>query len=312
MDEFGLIQTYFANWPASDSVRLGVGDDAAILAPSVGQEWVVCTDTLVVGRHFSEACAPEAIGHKALAVNLSDLAAMGAQPNSFLLALTVPEASAEWLHAFSAGLRGLADQANIALVGGDTTRGPLSITITALGLVPPGSALQRRGARPGDEIAISGTLGDAALALKLGDGAPPALRERLDQPTPRLALGHWLRGRASAAIDVSDGLAQDLGHLLEASNVAAELHIDQLPTSAGFRRLASAEEAVSLQLAGGDDYELCFTASPEQMRVILAQAPTPVTRIGRVLPAADGEPRLRVLRANGATIATPTTGYQHF
>ena len=312
MDEFGLIQTYFSNWPASDSVRLGVGDDAAILAPSVGQEWVVCTDTLVVGRHFSEACAPEAIGHKALAVNLSDLAAMGAQPHSFLLALTVPEASVEWLHAFSAGLRGLADQANIALVGGDTTRGPLSITITALGLVPAGSALQRGGARPGDEIAISGTLGDAALALKLGDQAPMGLRARLDQPSPRLALGRWLRGRASAAIDVSDGLAQDLGHLLEASDVTAELQADQLPASAEFRQLAASAEASSLQLAGGDDYELCFTASPEQMKAILAEAPTPVTRIGRILPANGDTLRLLVLDADGATIANPKTGYQHF
>lgn len=312
MDEFGLIQTYFANWPAGDSVRLGVGDDAAILAPSAGQEWVVCTDTLVVGRHFSEACAPEAIGHKALAVNLSDLAAMGAQPHSFLLALTLPEASAEWLRAFAAGLRDLATEANIALVGGDTTRGPLSITITALGLVCAGSALQRRGAQPGDEIAVSGTLGDAALALKLGDRAPELLRARLDQPTPRLKLGHWLRGRASAAIDVSDGLAQDLGHLLQASEVAAELQADRLPTSDAFRRMAAADEASALQLAGGDDYELCFTATPERMAAILAEAPEPVTRIGRILPAAEGEPRLQVLAADGATIATPISGYRHF
>ena len=312
MDEFGLIRTYFAHWPSDDSVRIGVGDDAAVLAPSAGQEWVVCTDTLVAGRHFSTATAPAAIGHKALAVNLSDLAAMGAQPHSFLLSLTLPEASAEWLQAFAAGLRELATQANIALVGGDTTRGPLSITITALGLVPAGSALQRRGAQPGDEIAVSGTLGDAALALKLGDRAPDVLRERLDQPTPRLTLGHWLRGQASAAIDVSDGLAQDLGHLLLASNVAAELQADRLPSSDAFRRLAAADEASALQLAGGDDYELCFTASPAQMAAILAEAPEPVTRIGRILPAAEVEPRLRVLGADGATIATPKTGYQHF
>lgn len=312
MDEFGLIRTYFAHWPADDSVRLGVGDDAAVLAPSAGQEWVVCTDTLVAGRHFSEACAPASIGHKALAVNLSDLAAMGAQAHSFLLALTLPEVSPDWLRAFAAGLRSLAAEAGIALVGGDTTRGPLSITITAIGLVPAGSALQRRGARPGDEIAVSGSLGDAALALKLGAQAPEWLRARLDQPTPRLALGCFLRGRASAAIDVSDGLAQDLGHLLEASDVAAELLADQLPTSAQFRQLATAEDTHSLQLAGGDDYELCFTASPEDMKSILAESPALVTRIGRILPAKRDVSRLLVLGADGATIATPTTGYQHF
>lgn len=312
MDEFGLIRNYFADWPAGDSVRLGVGDDAAVLAPLAGQEWVVCTDTLVLGRHFRESCLPAAIGHKALAVNLSDLAAMGAQPHSFLLALTLPEVSPDWLHGFAAGLRAMAEDAGIALVGGDTTRGPLTITITALGLVPAGSALQRRGARPGDEVAVSGTVGDAALALKLGDQAPAGLRARLDQPSPRLALGSWLRGRASAAIDISDGLAQDLGHLLEASDVSAELQADLFPTSLGFRQLAAAADAYPLQLAGGDDYELCFTASPEQMKVILAAAPTPVTRIGRVLPARDGAPRLLVRDTDGATIATPTTGYQHF
>lgn len=312
MDEFGLIRTYFADWPADDRVRLGVGDDAAVLALSTGQEWVVCTDTLVLGRHFSESCAPSAIGHKALAVNLSDLAAMGAEPHSFLLALTLPEASPDWLREFASGLRALAQEAGVALVGGDTTRGPLSITITALGLVPSGTALQRRGARPGDEIAVSGTLGDAALALELGDQAPERLRARLDRPVPRLSLGRWLRGRASAAIDVSDGLAQDLGHLLAASDVAAELNVGELPTSAEFRKWAAAEDAHRLQLAGGDDYELCFTASPEQMKAILAEAPMPIARIGRILPAQRNAPRLLVRDADGATIATPTTGFLHF
>lgn len=312
MDEFGLIRQYFSGWPASSAVKLGVGDDAAILAPAAGEEWVVCTDTLVEGRHFPASTEPDAIGHKALAVNLSDLAAMGARPVAFLLALTLPAPDEAWLVSFARGLRALAEAHQLALIGGDTTRGPLSITVTAIGAVPSGTGLRRSGAQVGDDIAVSGSLGDAALALRLGERAPPELRVRLDRPEPRLALGQWLRGQANAAIDVSDGLYQDLGHVLAASGVGAELWAERLPASDAFRQHMGGEHALALQLAGGDDYELCFTAAPERMRRIVEAAPVPVQRIGRVVAAGAGQAPLAVLDANGATIAAPTSGYQHF
>lgn len=309
--EFALIRRYFTR-PAAGDVLLGVGDDAALLQPPPGEALVTTVDTLVAGRHFPLNTPPDAIAHKALAVNLSDLAAMGATPRWFLLALTLPEADDAFLEPFARGLWALADAAGVALVGGDTTRGPLAVSITALGTVKAGQALRRAGARPGDGIYVSGTVGDAGLGLRLALSPervrlPPEeavfVRGRLDRPEPRLALGLALRGRATACLDVSDGLAQDLGHILTASGVGAELDVERLPLSPALRRLPP-EEAWRLALSSGDDYELCFTGPAGGLP---AEAGVPLTCIGRV----TAEPGLR-LRANGCDFRLDSPGYQHF
>ena len=298
LDEFELIRRHFSFATAQEDVPLGVGDDAALLRLPAGEWLVACTDTLVEGRHFPVASRAYDIAWKSLAVNLSDLAAMAATPRWFLLALTLPEADPDWLSDFSAGLRALAAQSAVQLVGGDTTRGPLSITITALGSLPQGQALTRRGAQVGDDIYVSGYPGEAALALRdlQAGGAGAGLRARLDRPVPRLGLGLALRGRAHAAIDISDGLAQDLGHILHASGVGACLDVQALP----WRQPAAPD--LQAILAGGDDYELCFTLPAGQ-----APPDHEVHRIGRI----EAEPGLR-LAAGGQPVSLDLRGYQHF
>lgn len=312
MDEFRLIRQYFASLtPAVPALVLGIGDDCALLQPPPGQQLAITSDSLVAGRHFPADTAPEDIGWKALAVNLSDLAAMGAQASTFLLALTLPAFDPRWLEGFARGLGELAGQAGVALVGGDTTRGPLAITITALGWVPQGAALRRDGARPGDLVCVTGTLGDAALALRrLGEpDLPTALRQRLDRPQPRLAAGLALRGLASAAIDLSDGLAGDLGHILAASGVGAELAADDLPVSPAFAAAQlPVRERLALQLQGGDDYELCFCLPEGQLAAARAALPLPFTVIGRIGSA----PGLWLRGAQGARESVAPEGYRHF
>jgi thiamine-monophosphate kinase len=297
---------------------LALTDDAALLDPSPGHQLVLAKDAMVAGVHFLPADPPGQIAQKLLRVNLSDLAAMGAAPLGYLLALARPkEITDGWLAAFCAGLA--ADNAafEIALLGGDTvsTPGPLTLSLTAIGEVPRGAALLRGGARAGDDVWVSGTLGDAALGLKTLQGAlavaEPArafLIERYRLPQPRLALGQALHGLASAAIDVSDGLVADLGHILEISGVGAELRADVLPLSAAARDVPGARDAT---LSGGDDYELLFTAAPEHEAGIAALARPlgiPLTRIGAIR-AGSG---LRIFDASGQTIVPPSKGWQHF
>lgn len=316
--EFGLIARIQARAGSRPDVVLGIGDDAAVLRVPRGQELVVTTDTLVAERHFPRATAAREIGWKALAVNLSDLAAMGATPAWASLALTLPRIDIAWLDAFVGGFMALARRHGVALVGGDTTRGPLSVTVTAQGLVPRGKALRRDGARPGDAIYVSGSLGDAAAGLRVVRQAAAStrgaqvLRARLEHPQPRVALGLALRGVASAAIDVSDGLAQDLGHVLGASGVGAVLEVDALPASRALRAAgASTAARRRLLLAGGDDYELCFTVPPRReprLAAIARRLRLPLTRIGTVLPA----PGLALLDARARPVRLRRAGYDHF
>jgi thiamine-monophosphate kinase len=329
LGEFELIARYFKRPERAlgAGVALGVGDDCALLQPSPGMQLAVSSDMLVSGRHFFADVDPRTLGHKALAVNLSDLAACGAQPLGFTLALALPEANADWLAAFSQGLFALADLHGCTLVGGDTTRGPLNICITVFGEVPPGQALLRSGAQAGDDIYVSGTLGDAALALLALQGKvdlPPDLlaqtRQHLEAPTPRVALGMALRGVATAAADVSDGLLGDLGHILQQSGkgaiVHAEIAIKLIATYADgtgaagpFGLKVSAPTLLQCVLAGGDDYELVFTAAPAQRDAVQRASDTagvPVTRIGSVTTDAG----LTLLDANG--VAVPSTVFSSF
>jgi thiamine-monophosphate kinase len=326
MGEFDLIARYFQrNAAQGDAVALGIGDDCALLVPRVGTELAVSSDMLVEGRHFLSTVSPEALGHKALAVNLSDLAACGAKPIAFTLALALPRVDEAWLAGFSRGLFALADAHGCALVGGDTTQGPLNICITVFGEVPvvggKSQALRRSGTRPGDDIYVSGTVGDARLALEVFRGNVSVdaatfaqARARMERPTPRVALGMALRGIATAAIDVSDGLLGDLGHILKASGCGAEIAIDNVVSCALFRW---AEHGFSLEFgremaaAGGDDYELLFTA-PVTERDALAQAAahcaTPITRIGQITAQ-----RGLVLRdAAGCVVANTFASFDHF
>ncbi|EHQ52191.1 thiamine-monophosphate kinase [Ectothiorhodospira sp. PHS-1] len=317
MKEFDLIRRHFTQAPRHPDVILGVGDDAALLRVPPGHELVVSVDTLIQGVHFPAQTPPAAVGHKALAVNLSDLAAMGAMPRWITLALTLPDQDPDWLGAFARGLLDLARQHGVELVGGDTTRGPLSITVQIMGVAPVGAALRRRGARPGDRIMVTGTPGDAALALQrmlAGQALDPddPLRRRLDRPTPRVAAGLALRGLASACIDISDGLCQDLGHVLTASGVGATLRTSDLPLSAAFLAHMPAEGIDwSLPLAGGDDYELLFTVPPERVPRVherLAGTGCPVTEIGEI----EAESGLRVLDPAGDRLSLDRGGYDHF
>lgn len=313
--EFDLIDRIAARTVARDDVVLGIGDDAALLQPPAGRQLVVAMDTLNAGVHFPADTAPADIGWKALAVNLSDLAAMGATPAWCTLSLSLPDPDAAWIDAFLDGFDALAQRHGVALVGGDTTRGPLSICVTVFGLVAPGSALRRDGAQPGDDIWLSGTPGDAAAALaqwSRGAVRDPALRSRLDRPTPRVALGLALANLAHAAIDVSDGLLADLGHVCRASKVAAHIDVDALPVSDALGALGlDAHSRRALQAGGGDDYELCFTASPATRDAIVsaaATATTPVARIGRIFEGAG----VTAVRSDGVAWAPSRAGWDHF
>ena len=318
LSEFELIERYFRACGARRAdVRLGVGDDAALLDLPAGRELVAAVDTLVAGVHFPAGSPPASVGHRALAVNLSDFAAMGARPAWALLALTLPEAEEGWLAEFAGGLGALARAHQVALVGGDTTRGPLCVSVTLLGHVPAGTALRRAGARPGDVLFVSGTPGDAAAGLALEQGRLHAaaadaayLRERFLLPQPRLALGEALRGHASACIDVSDGLLADAGKLAAASGAGAELAYEALPLSEPLRAAAGEAQAHTLALGGGDDYELCFAVHPENVSALLTQLPPQrygYTRIGALRAA----PGAVVLRA-GSVMEFSHSGYEHF
>jgi len=315
LGEFELIARYFSR-PVRRAA-LGSGDDCALLAPRPGMQLAVSTDLLVEGRHFVSTLAPERLGHKALAVNLSDLAACGAEPLAYTLALALPRADERFLDGFSKGLHALADRYRCELIGGDTSAGPLAVCITVFGEVPAGQALLRSGARVDDDIYVSGRLGDARLALEVLrgtasiDGAAfDRVRRAMEEPEPRVALGLALRGVATSAIDVSDGLAGDLGHVLAASRVGARIEIDALPKSADL-----CAQPVALQhrclLEGGDDYELVFTAPPATRAAIDAaahRAGTRVTRIGRI----EREEGLRCVDARGEPVAAPCTAFDHF
>lgn len=313
--ELDLIQRIQSRVKPRADVILGIGDDAALLQVPIGQQLVVSTDTLIAGVHFPDDSAPADIGWKALAVNLSDLAAMAATPAWCTLALTLPAADDDWLDGFLDGFLELAEQYDVQLIGGDTTRGPLSITVTVHGLVPHGQALRRDGARVGDEVWVTGTLGDAAAGLRQwrqGKLQSVKLRYRLDRPTPRIEAGIALRELAHAAIDISDGLAADLGHVLKSSAVGAEIDLGRLPTSATLSQHFTGEsERWQLQLAGGDDYELCFTAPASQALAIelaMAACDMTATVIGRI-----GTERELIFRTpEGDVYALPSTGYEHF
>lgn len=317
MDEFSLIRRYFAELtPPQAAVVLGVGDDCALLAPPPGELLAITTDTLIAGRHFPIDTAAADVGYKSLAVNLSDLAAMGAKPFAFTLALSLPQAEDRWLSGFAEGLGQLARSSGIALVGGDTTRGPLTITIAALGSVPSGQALRRDGAQPGDLVCVTGTLGDAALALQclqarreVEDQADARfLRMRLDRPTPRCVAGVALRGIAHAAIDISDGLLGDLQHVLDASGLGAEVEASSLPASPAFARHVDPLQGLALQNAG-DDYELCVCLPPSALESARrACGALPLTVVGRI----STEPGLRLKDASGALLAPPQSSYNHF
>lgn len=310
--EFELIQRYFSRHDAAPEIVLGIGDDCALARVPAGMELAMTVDTMVEGVHFPRHTAPFDIGYKALAVNLSDLASMGARPAWFTLALTLPRNDPDWLAGFSEGLHALAGEHRIALVGGDTTRGPLSITIQAHGLVPAGEALLRRGARAGDLVAVSGTPGDAGLGLQLALGQRTTavnadyLRARLDRPSPRVALGQRLRGIASACIDVSDGIAADLGHLLEASGVGADIELARLPLSEAFRQTFAGSPDWNLALTAGDDFELLFTVPPAREADLAALAD--VTVIGRI--GADQGARFHL--PQGGLMQLEQAGYDHF
>jgi thiamine-monophosphate kinase len=325
MGEFELIDRFFRA-PAARGPRraaVGIGDDCALLAPAPGMQLAISSDMLLEGRHFLSTVDAASLGHKALAVNLSDLGACGARPLAFTLALALPQVDPPWLQAFSEGLLALAAEHGCELVGGDTTRGPVAICITVFGEVPAGQALLRSGARAGDDIYVSGTLGDARLALEVFRGTVAAdaalfahARSRMDRPQPRVALGQALRGIATAAIDVSDGLAGDLGHVLRASGVGATLDAPAALSLLGARehhRNELPDEGTQLAwvLAGGDDYELAFTAPPARRSDVeqaAAAGGTRVTRIGRV-EAGSG---LRVLDAEGRPLPASHGSFDHF
>ncbi|HLE93867.1 MAG TPA: thiamine-phosphate kinase [Sulfuricaulis sp.] len=316
MNEFELIRTYFARQPVSRAdVAEGIGDDAALLRPPHDQQLAVTSDVLVSGVHFFPDADPESLGHKALAVNLSDLAAMGAEPAWFLLNLTLPEADTHWLEMFCRGMFRLAREFNVQLVGGDTSRGPLNIAIEAHGFVPPAAALRRSGAKTGDRIYVTGTLGDAALMVKQRAGklqlpelALAALSERLDRPTPRVREGIALRNIAHCAIDISDGLLADLGHILERSQVGARIFLDRIPVSETCRSHLG-QAGWDTVLAGGDDYELCFTVSPGKLEALeKLQFSCRFQCIGEI----EREPGIRVMDESGKPYHPQETGHDHF
>jgi len=320
LGEFELIARFFTRPVPADraDIALAVGDDCALLDPAPGEQWAVSTDTLVESVHFLPTVDPAALGHKALAVNLSDLAACGAEPRCFFLALALPQVDEAWLAAFAGGLFALADAHRCVLAGGDTTRSPqgVVITVTVMGRVPRAQALLRSGARPGDDLWVSGTLGDAAFGLALRQGGAPVPAdarvavERLERPQPQVALGLALRGVATAAIDVSDGLLGDLGHILARSAVGARVEWSRVPRSEALRRQPDARQR-HCALAGGDDYELLFTAPASRRGEVeraAAAAGVAVTRIGAVTSTG----RLELVDADGRAMDTAPRAFDHF
>ncbi len=318
MKEFELIKHFFTKQIVKrKDVSLGIGDDCAVLAPVENQNIVVTTDTLVAGVHFPFDTSPRAIGHKAVAVNLSDIAAMGAKPSWISLALTLPEVDETWLTEFCEGVFELCEFYNVELIGGDTTQGPLSITLTAQGLTPQDSYLSRAGAKTGDWLYVTGELGDAALALQHIDGKVDieaqffeVLKHKLDYPKPRILAGQTLREYASAAIDLSDGLIADLGHICQASNVGANVVLDSLPLSNIMRDNLLADDAINLALSGGDDYELLFTVSEDNkvgMETAMSHAGIAVTCIGQLNASQTITTTL-----NNKPVPINTAGFEHF
>jgi thiamine-monophosphate kinase len=321
LGEFELIRRFFARSNAAtpgSGVLLGIGDDAAVLDLPKGTDLVACVDTIVAGRHFPEGSDARSIGHRALAVNLSDAAAMGAVPAWATLALTMPNADCGWLEKFAEGFLHLADAHGVALVGGDTTRGPLTVSVQVLGFVPHGSALRRGGGAAGDILAVSGTLGDAAAGLALCQAPPAAklspdaqaLMQRFDYPAPRVQLGLAARGIASAAMDLSDGLVGDLPKLAQASGLAAHVRIEALPLSVAMRNSVSSSQALDWALAGGDDYELLLAVPAKRFTELKAAADQlnlTLTPIGE-LRAGTGV----TWSLNGAEFAPRVSGYEHF
>lgn len=315
LSEFNLIDDYFKpHGPLAAGVVLGIGDDAAVVQVPPHHHLVLTMDTLVAGVHFPHDTPPHAIGHKALAVNLSDLAAMAAQPAWITLALTLPSSDPAWLSAFSQGLLELAQRHAVTLIGGDTTQGPLTITLQAHGLIPEGQAITRHQAQVGDDIYVTGTIGDAGLALAalqqratLPETDLTTLLPRLNYPTPRLAEGLALRLLAHSMIDISDGLAADLSHILQQSQVGARLYLQDIPLSPPLRRWLHQSGSWQLPLTAGDDYELCFTA-PRHARTNIAALPFSMTRIGTI----EATPGLRCIQADGSELPLSALGYQHF
>lgn len=316
LGEFELIRRYFARPVVSrQDVSLGIGDDCALLLVPAGYELAASIDTLVAGVHFAPGVRPRDLGYKVLAVNLSDLAAMGAEPAWATLALTLPGADEEWLAEFAAGLFQLAERHGVQLVGGDTTRGPLSVTVQIHGFVPAGQALRRSGARAGDRVYVSGELGAAALALRrrqaAADDCAAAIIARLDRPQARILEGRALRGIATAAIDVSDGLAADLGHILEASGVGATIHLEDLPMCQAVAAQVATDGDWSLPLGGGEDYELCFTVPPDREAELLETW----RRFDcgcRCIGICEDMPGLRYALGADGLYVTAEPGYQHF
>ncbi len=317
MGEFELIRNFFAAAPCAqggEGVALGIGDDCALLAVPPGEQLAISTDTLVAGVHFADPCDPFLLGQRSLAVAVSDLAAMGATPVAFTLALTLPTVTADWLDAYARGLNVMAQRCGVALVGGDTTRGPLSLTLTVFGRVPAGKALTRSGAQPGDLLCVGGELGNAAGALPLvldQRTAEAAIADPLLahywSPQPQLALGQALRGKATSALDISDGLLADCGHIALASKVGIQVERSKLPVSTALVAFLGQTGAEDAALSGGDDYVLAFTLPPVELPALLADG-WPIHVVGQVVTGQG----VVLLDADGQDITPQTRGYQHF
>ena len=319
MGEFDFIRQYLQRQQSGAEVVLGIGDDAAIVRPLPGLDWCISTDMLLAGRHFFADEAAADIAHKVLAVNLSDMAAMGAQPRWALLSAALPQLNPVWLSSFCDSLFSLAAAHGVTLIGGDTTRGDYVFNITIGGTVPQGQGLRRSGAQVGDDIWLSGRVGLAAAALqqrlgrlRLPETVFAECNQALLRPTPRVALGQALLGVASAALDVSDGVAQDLQHILRASGVGADVDTTQLPTLAALRQGLSESTLLPLLLAGGDDYELLFTAAPAQRAAVAAAGIASGTALSRIGTITDQRAVLRCLDASGHPLKLDQQGYDHF
>lgn len=316
MSEFSIIRRLLRDAPAlRNDVIVGPGDDGAVLSVPAGHELVLTTDTLINGRHFPVNTAPADIGWKALAVNISDLAAMGAAPAWITIALSLPEDSEQWMAGFVSGLSPLLQSSGASLVGGDLTQGPLTITVQAAGLVPAGQALRRGGARVGDKVCVTGDIGDAALGLLLwqqtesaGNREQDYLRQRLTRPPPRHVAGCALRGKAHAAVDLSDGFAADLGHMLDASQVGARIFAEKLPSSPAFDACCRPDQRLAMQLNGGDDYELCVAVPEAHIPALQKTLDCKFSVVGEI----TSEPGLALLDGNHQPVACPPGGYDHF